>query len=509
MELRGTQLIGGADVPGSGPLIRGTDRSTGAELEPPYPSGSSRDVQRTGGLAAEAFGVYRATTAEQRAVFLESIASGIEELGSVLVERAHQESGLPLARIESERGRTTGQLRLFASVLRAGDWNGARIDQGTPDLRQRKIPLGPVAVFGASNFPLAFSVAGGDTAAALAAGCPVVVKAHEAHPGTSELVGRVIVAAAASCGLPAGTFTLLYGDGPTLGTALATDPRIKAVGFTGSRGAGLALVAAAAARPEPIPVFAEMSSVNPVFVLPGALAARPQELAEAYVASLTLGSGQFCTNPGILVAADGPGFKSFLDAAATAVAGVAAAPMLTDRIAQSFTDGLERLSERPGVEVLARSGGGALLVSDAERFLADAALRDEVFGPSSLIVRCSGVDELEAVARSFTGELTATLHTTDDDLPLAGLVLPILELKAGRIVFNGWPTGVAVNHAIVHGGPFPATSDGRTTSVGSLAIERFLRPVSYQDAPAALLPSVLTDANPLGLDRLVNGKLAR
>src|SRR3954470_1005631 len=351
-RLTGQMLIAGSPVRGSGTPIHGFNPSTGQELEPAYPYGDQSHVDAACSAAAEAFAVYRSTTSDQRAQFLEAIAANIEAIGEDVIARAVAESGLPEARITGEVGRTTGQLRLFAGVLREGSWNGARIDPALPDrtplarpdIRQRSIPLGPVAVFGASNFPLAFSVAGGDTASALAAGCPVVVKAHDAHPGTSELVGRAITDAVADAGLPAGTFSLLFGSGPELGIALVTDPRIKAVGSTGSRTAGTALVAAAAGRAEPIPVYAEMSSVNPVFLFEGALATRGAELGRAFVASLTLGSGQFCTNPGLVIAGDGPGLDAFVASASEALTQSAATPMLTPTIAENYAKGVAALS---------------------------------------------------------------------------------------------------------------------------------------------------------------------
>ena len=354
--LTGQMLIAGEPVRGSGKQIRAFDPTAGQELEPAYSYGDATDVDAACAAAAAAFADYRSTTAEQRAQFLEAIAANLEAAKDALIERAVAESGLPQARLTGEVGRTTGQLRLFAGVLREGSWNGARIDPALPDrtplprpdIRQRSIPLGPVAVFGASNFPLAFSVAGGDTASALAAGCPVVVKAHDAHPGTSELVGRAIADAVAATGLPAGTFSLLYGYGPELGVALVTDPRIKAVGFTGSRSGGMALVAAAAARPEPIPVYAEMSSINPVFLLDGALASRGADLGRAFVGSLTLGSGQFCTNPGLVIAADGPGLDAFIAAARDALAQSPATPMLTPGIAEASPTGVTAPDRRSG-----------------------------------------------------------------------------------------------------------------------------------------------------------------
>jgi NADP-dependent aldehyde dehydrogenase len=522
-SLTGQMLIAGTPVRGTGTEVRAFDPSAGLQLEPVYQYGDASHVDAACTAAAEAFGAYRATTSEQRAQFLEAIATNIEAIGETLIARAVAESGLPQARITGEVGRTTGQLRLFAAVLREGSWNGARIDTPLPDrtplprpdLRQRFIALGPVAVFSASNFPLAFSVAGGDTASALAAGCPVVVKGHDAHPGTSELVARAITAAVASSGLPAGTFSLLFGSGPDLGIALVTDPRIKAVGFTGSRSGGLALVAAAAARPEPIPVYAEMSSINPVFLLDGALATRGEELGRAFVGSLTMGSGQFCTNPGLVIAVDGPGLTRFVAAATETLAEAPATPMLTPHIARNYASGVDALSQ--AADVVARGEQGtsetschaALFTTDAKSFLASEALQAEVFGSSSLVVRCADADEVRTVAAGIEGQLTATVHADDTDLEEAARLLPLLELKAGRILFGGWPTGVEVSHAMIHGGPYPATSDSRTTSVGSRAIERYLRPVCYQDVPKSLLPSAIADGNPENLWRRIDGRLAQ
>ncbi len=521
--LTGQMIIAGTPVRGTGQQIRGFDPAAGTPLEPVYHHGDSSHVDAACAAAAEAFAPYRATTSEQRAQFLEAIATNIESLGEALVARTVAETGLPQARITGEVGRTTGQLRLFAGVLREGSWNGARIDTAQPDrtplprpdIRQRFIPLGPVAVFSASNFPLAFSVAGGDTASALAAGCPVVVKAHDAHPGTSELVARAISDAVAQSGMPAGTFSLLFGTGQDLGIALVSDPRIKAVGFTGSRSGGLALVAAAAARPEPIPVYAEMSSINPVFLLGGALDSRGAELAKAFVGSLTMGSGQFCTNPGLVIAVDGPGLDTFVDAAREELSGAPAAPMLTPNIARSYASGVESLSQ--AAQLVARGevsgsetcGQAALFTTDAQSFLASEDLQAEVFGSSSLIVRCADFDEMRTVTQRIEGQLTATVHADDSDLDEAATLLPMLELKAGRILFGGWPTGVEVCHAMVHGGPFPATSDSRSTSVGSRAIERFLRPVSYQNIPNTLLPNAIADGNPDHLWRRIDGHLTQ
>lgn len=523
-ELTGQLIIGAALVTGTASEIRGVDPRTGETLEPIYRSATESDVERATALAADAFDSYRRTGAHARAAFLDSVAGSIDEIAEPLVARVMAESGLPEPRVRGELARTTNQLRLFAGMLREGSWLGVRVDPAQPeraplprpDLRQRMIPVGPVAVFGASNFPLAFSVAGGDTASALAAGAPVVVKAHEAHPGTSELVGRAVQRAVSAHGLHEGVFSMLYGDGPTIGTALVTDPRIKAVGFTGSRTAGLALTAAAAARPEPIPVYAEMSSVNPVLVLPGAVAARGAALGKEYVASLTTGVGQLCTNPGLVFVVDGPGADEFVASAADAVSDSDAAPMLHAGIQRAYANGVERLSEQ--VDVTEAAAGHAdddivsvgqtrLFTTTGDAFRANPTLHEEVFGAASVVVRVRDTDELDGLIRSLEGQLTATLHTEPADRAVAARLLPELETKAGRIVFNGWPTGVEVGHAVVHGGPFPATTDPRTTSVGTRAIERFLRPVAYQDAPAELLPPELDDANSLRIPRRVDGEI--
>jgi alpha-ketoglutaric semialdehyde dehydrogenase len=522
-QLTGQLIIAGAFVTGTGEEIRGFAAASGTAVEPGYRYGDASHVDAACAAAAEAFPTYRATTSEQRARFLETIAANLETIKTALVDRAVTESGLPEGRIAGEVGRTTGQLRMFAAVLREGSWTGARIDPAQPDrtplprpdIRQREVALGPVAVFGASNFPLAFSVAGGDTASALAAGCPVVVKAHDAHPGTSELVGRAITDAVAASGLPNGTFSLLYGSGPGLGGALVTDPRIKAVGFTGSRSGGTALVAAAAGRPEPIPVYAEMSSINPVFLLDGALSSRGADLGRAFVASLTMGSGQFCTNPGLVIAVDGPGLDAFLSAARDALTASAATPMLTPAIAENYANGVTALSGQ--ADLVARGAAAdnpttcraALFATDATTFQGSEVLQAEVFGSSSVVIRCADVAEMSSVAAGLEGQLTATVHADESDYDEAALLLPTLETKVGRILFNGWPTGVEVGYAMVHGGPYPATSDSRSTSVGARAIERFLRPVCYQDVPNALLPSPIADGNPDGLWRRIDGHLTQ
>ncbi|MEU5957188.1 aldehyde dehydrogenase (NADP(+)) [Streptomyces sp. NPDC047525] len=525
-QLIGHQLIGGESTPGDDASFHAVDPRTGLPLEPPFTAASSAQVERAASLAAQAFDTYRHTTPEVRAAFLDSIAARIEGLGPQLRERVIAESGLPAPRVESETARTTGQLRLFADHVREGGWRDVHIDTPRPDrtplprpdLRRRQIPLGPVAVFAASNFPLAFSVAGGDTASALAAGAPVVVKAHPSHPGTSELVGRAVQAAAREHGLPEGVFSLLHGPSEELGRALVTDPRIKAVGFTGSRGGGLALAAAAAARPEPIPVFAEMSSTNPVFLLPHALRQDAGELGRAFIASMTNATGQLCTSPGLVFAAEGADLEAFVEAASAAVSGHTAAPMLSTGIRDGYERGLARAEAVDGVVVRGRgtddpavttAGRAAVLVTDAATFLDHPELRDEVFGPAALVVRVPAGPGLETVARALDGQLTATVHAVDADREQAANLLDILELKAGRVLFNGWPTGVEVGHAVIHGGPYPSTTAPATTSVGTGAIARFLRPVSYQNVPAELLPPELGDDNPLHLWRRVDGTPTR
>lgn len=478
------------------------------------------DVAAATRAAAEAFAAYRATTPTQRADFLEAVASALEAGKDAIIEAAVAESHLPEARITGEVGRTTGQLRMFADVVRLGDHLGVRIDPALPDreplpradIRQRMIPLGPVAVFGSSNFPLAFSTAGGDTASALAAGCPVVVKGHPAHPRAGYLVARAISAAVSEAGLPAGVFSFLLGDGVELGQELVRDPRITAVGFTGSQGGGLALVRAAAEREVPIPVYAEMSAVNPVLVLPGALTDDPAALGEAYIGSLTLGAGQFCTNPGLLFLPAGEQGDAFLAAAGRAVGAATGAQMLTPGIAEAYTKGAQQVAGVEGAEVVASGAPGAGEDAPAPQVvqvpldrLDDVAV--EVFGAAGVVIRYGSLEELIPHLEGLEGQLTATVHAADSDTEAARQVLPLLELVAGRILFNGWPTGVEVGHAMVHGGPYPATSDSRTTSVGSLAIERFQRPVAYQDVPEAVQPEAIRDDNPWGLTRRVDGRL--
>lgn len=523
--IQGLALINGQPVRGHGEPFQAFDPSKNEAIGPDFNAVDAAQVEEACALAGAAFDAYRATSDHERADFLEQIAAQILALGDELIVRAMAETGLPRARLEGERGRTMNQLKLFAELLREGSWQDARIDTALPtrmpprpDLRLRFVGVGPVAVFGASNFPLAFSVAGGDTAAALAAGCPVVVKAHSAHPGTSELVGRAVVEAVKLSNLPAGVFALLTGSGHGIGDALVRHPAIQAVGFTGSRSGGTALMAAAAARPQPIPVYAEMSSINPVVLLPGALKARGADVATGFAASLTMGVGQFCTNPGLVLGLGGADFDRFAAAAAEALKPVPAATMLTPGIAGAYQRGEDQLAGQPQVATLLRGtsagcqGAPALFKTTGAAFLANPAMSAEIFGPASLLVACRDLDELLAVIEGLEGQLTATLQLQDDDeadLAAARRLLPALERKVGRILANGYPTGVEVSTAMVHGGPFPATSDGRSSSVGTAAIQRFLRPVCYQNLPRALLPAVLREPNERGVWRRRDGALTR
>ena len=517
-------LIGAEAVAGTAGYMQAVDPATGAILDPPFGGATPQMLDRACELAARSFDACREMSLEKRASFLEGIAAGILDLGDELITRGMAETGLPRPRLEGERLRTVDQLRLFAQLVRAGDFVEPRLDSAMPDrkptprpdLRLRHLPIGPVAVFGASNFPLAFSVAGGDTAAALAAGCPVIVKAHNAHPGVSELVGTAVQRAVRTSAMPEGVFSMLFGIGTEVGAALVADPRIKAVGFTGSRAGGTALMRIAAARAEPISVHAEMSSVNPVILLPGALRARAAAISKAFVHSLNLGAGQFCTNPGLIFALEGPHLDSFITLAAAEVRGSGAATMLTEHIHRQYESGLDQRGAMKGVTVAARGeravgskSQAALLVAEAETVMAERRLQEEVFGPAAVLVRCRDIGQLCAVTESLDGQLTATMHMEASDLEMARTLLTVLERKAGRVLFNGFPTGVEVAHAMVHGGPFPASSDPRFTSVGTLSIRRFLRPVCYQDAPPELLPQSLQDGNPLNLWRLREGRPGR
>lgn len=526
MQIGGKLILGADKVLGTEKGFRALNPASGELMEPEFLGASAEQVAAACTLAAEAFESYRHTSLEARAAFLEAVAQAILDLGDELIERTVAESGLPRPRIEGERGRTVGQLRLFANVVRQGLWISPILDSALPDrtplprpdLRYRKIPIGPVAVFGASNFPLAFSVAGGDTASALAAGCPVVAKAHPSHPGTSELVGRAVQKAVAACKLHEGVFSMVTGIGNEVGEALAAHPAITAVAFTGSRRGGLAIASIAANRPVPIPMYAEMSSVNPVFLLPGAIGGDVAALAQGLADSATLGAGQFCTQPGIVFVVKGADFDRFESTLIEKFSAKPESTMLNPGIHGAYERGISSLESVSEVSLIARgqvAGSGrcgavpALFKTTAEEFLKERRLSEENFGPSTLLVVCDGIEQMKELAESVEGQLTATIHMTAADTEVARSLVPILERKAGRILINGFPTGVEVSYAMVHGGPFPATSNDRHTSVGATAIDRFLRPVCYQNFPKELLPTELDDENSLGLWRLRDGKLGQ
>jgi 2,5-dioxopentanoate dehydrogenase len=522
--MHGRSFIAGQPTTVGGETFRARSPLDSRELEPGFLAAGVQDVDSALQQAGTAFEVFRQTTGEQRAALLERIAEEIVALGDELLTRAHLETGLPLARLTGERARTVNQLKLFAQVVREGSWVDARIDHAAPnrqpvpkpDLRRMLVPLGSVVVFGSSNFPLAFSVAGGDTASALATGNPVIVKAHSGHPGTAELVATAVCRAVAACGLPGGVFSMLHGAGKIIGLALVRHPLTRAVGFTGSRAAGRALFDAAAARPDPIPVFAEMSSLNPVFLLRGALKERGARIAEGLSGSVTLGVGQFCTKPGLVFGLHDAEFDQFQQALARALEAVAPATMLHSGICEAYHNGSRRAVAAGGVSLLARSAAAAeptrthgeamILRTDLGTFRTNPELAEEVFGPFAILISAERLADFEEVARSLEGQLTATVHGTAEDLSQAGGLLRLLEQKAGRLVINGFPTGVEVCPSMHHGGPFPATTDARFTSVGTAALYRFVRPVCYQDFPATLLPEALRDANPLHLWRMVDGE---
>lgn len=519
INLQGLSLIGASRGSAGGAVFHGVNPATGESLQPVYHGAGAQEIDEAVRLAAAASADLARRSGAERAALLRAIAEELENARADFERLVPLETALPAARASGELGRTTGQLRLFAELVEEGSWIDARIDHADPqrqplpkpDLRSLLRPVGPVVVFGASNFPLAFSVAGGDTASALAAGCAVIVKAHPAHPATSERAGLAIAAAVARCGFPAGTFSLLFDPGHEAGAALVRHPLVRAVAFTGSTAGGRALMDIAAARAQPIPVFAEMGSVNPVFVLPAALAARADAIANQLHASVLQGVGQFCTSPGVIVipaGADGDGLR---DRLRERFAASTAAAMLTAGIARRHAEGAAQLGRHDGVAALvapAQAAGCAqpnLFETHASRFIADAALQEEVFGPTSLIVRVRDDVQMRELAAALPGQLTATLLADSDDELAAAALIETLTNVAGRVLMNGVPTGVEVSAAMVHGGPYPASSDARSTSVGTAAIERFARRVCYQNLPDALLPAALQEANPLAIWRLVDG----
>lgn len=497
------------------------DASSGQALPGTFFQATEAEVAAAANAAAAAYPHYRNVSARRRASFLEAIADELDALGEDFIATVCRETALPAARIQGERARTSGQLRLFAQLLRRGDFYGARIDRALPqrqplprpDLRQYRIGLGPVAVFGASNFPLAFSTAGGDTASALAAGCPVVFKAHSGHMATAEWVADAILRAVERSGMPAGVFNMIYGGG--VGEWLVRHPAIQAVGFTGSLKGGNALGRMAASRPQPIPVFAEMSSINPVILLPEALKMRGEQIAAELSGSVTLGCGQFCTNPGLIVGQRSPEFSAFLQQFRAQMSRQGPQTMLNTGTLHNYQRGLAELHAHPQVHHLAgepQQGDQAqpqVFQADAGLLLAgDPLLQEEVFGPATLVIEVEDQAQLRAAVQALRGQLTATLIGEAQELLEYRWLGELLQEKVGRILLNGYPTGVEVCDAMVHGGPYPATSDARGTSVGTLAIERFLRPVCFQNYPDALLPEALQNANPLGIRRLVDGEFS-
>jgi len=525
MPLTGLSFLGSKRGAPGGTPFQALNPSTGEQLAPIYFSASTTEVGQAAQLAAEAFPAYSATSGKAKATLLRSIADALDALQQPLAERAHLETALPMPRLLGEVSRTTGQLRTFAALAEEGSWVDARLDTPLPDrkplprpsLRSMLRPVGPVVVFPPSNFPLAFSVAGGDTASALAAGCPVIVKAHSAHPGTSELVAEVIQQQIAAAGLPEGVFSLIYDAGFEAGAALVRHPLIESVAFTGSLRAGRALMDIAAARPRPIPCFAEMSSGNPVFILPGALAAGAETLAQNLYNSFTLAAGQMCTKPGIVLLPDSPETPAFNAKLTALVEQAAPFTLLTAGIARDYTRLSTHRAAQAEVAAQAPAAQGQpacpanaqLFTTTLEEFLREPALSEEIFGPDTLLVHCQSSEEYLRAARALDGHLTASVFGTEDDLAANRELIAILEQKAGRLIFNGFPTGVEVAPAMVHGGPYPSTSDARYTSVGTGAILRFGRPVCFQNFPDAQLPAELQSANPLGILRQLNGAPTR
>jgi NADP-dependent aldehyde dehydrogenase len=525
-KLTGRSIIGFHEGGDASEHFHGMNPATGQPLQPAFFPATLAEMDLAAKIASEAFASYGRSSGSERGALLRTIAGNIESLADALIDRANQETALPKPRLQGETARTCHQLRVFAQIAEEGSWVGARIDRAEPDrkpapkpdIRSMLRPLGPVAVFGASNFPLAFSVAGGDTASALAAGNPVIVKAHPAHPGTSELVGQAVRASVRKCGLPEGVFSLLFDSGTKVGAALVTHPLVKAVGFTGSRNAGRALMDLAAARPEPIPFFGEMSSTNPVFVLPGALRERGEGLVTGLHVSFTLGAGQFCTKPGMVFVAQGPEAREFAQKLREAVAASPDFHLLTAGIRSSYRSGVTTRQNHDAIKSITEVSrpatdefcvGAVLFETDAASFLTNSGLDGEIFGPTTLLVEHSNREELLTIARQLEGHLTVTIHGNAQDLRDFADLIAILETKVGRLILNGFPTGVEVTHAMVHGGPYPATSDGRSTSVGSQAIFRFARPVCYQGFPDEALPAELKDANPLGIWRMIDGQMTR
>lgn len=526
MDFHGKNYIGSQLSALGQNTIFAFDPRKGEQIGQPFYEATEQEIDRSVALAADAFPVLREAGAEAIAGLLEAIAGEISALGDHLIERASQESGLSRDRLTGERARTVNQLRLFAELVKEGSFVDARVDTALPDrkplprpdLRRMLIPIGPVAVFGASNFPLAFSVAGGDTASALAARNPVIFKAHPAHPGTSELVAGAIARAVKQASLSEGTFSLVHAADPAVSIRLVQHPSIKAVAFTGSERAGRAIFNAAAERPEPIPAYVEMGSINPVFILPGALKSSPDTLAQGLFGSVNLGVGQFCTSPGVIVGNEDEAFLAFTAKLASLFEKGAPGTMLYPGILKGYDEAVVRRAKTKGVHAVTSSektdsskteAKPVLFDTDCNVWMQNGELSTEVFGPSSLVVRCKSDEQLLRVANSLHGTLTVTIWGTPDDLSSHRDLIAVLETKAGRLLFNGFPTGVEVSPAMHHGGPYPATADPKFTSVGTAAILRFVRPVCYQNFPEQALPLELRNENPRYIWRTVNGELTR
>jgi NADP-dependent aldehyde dehydrogenase len=521
--MHGNNRIGNTLSAKSSETIQSYNPATGEALPGQFHVASDTEINEVMYKAKDAFESYRRFSGVKKAVFLEAIADEIMALGDTLIQRASLETALPEARIIGERGRTVNQLKLFANVLREGSWVDAVIDVAQPDraplpkpdLRKMSTPVGPVVVFSASNFPLAFSTAGGDTASALAAGNPVIMKAHPSHLGTNEMVVDAIVAAAKKTNMPDGVFSSVQGVGIMIGQQLVKHSVTKSVAFTGSYAGGKALYDIAGQREEPIPVFAEMGSINPVLILPNKMAAESEELATTYAGSITAGTGQFCTNPGLLITIESDKTTDFIQTLGKLIASTSPSTMLNEGIAKSYQQTRETALGQDGVELIQQSGDtdakntGCPTVAtvSGKDFINKSTLLHEVFGPYSLVVRCADEQELTEVIAGLNGQLTATVMGSEEDVRKYTNHINQLSNIVGRLIFNGVPTGVEVGYAMHHGGPFPATTDGRFTSVGTDAIKRFVRPIAYQSAPQEFLPDELKDNNPLGIWRKIDGVL--
>ncbi|MFY0594121.1 aldehyde dehydrogenase (NADP(+)) [Roseivirga sp.] len=521
--ITGKNYIGNDASSNGNEVLKAYNPADGSTFTEDFFAATPEEINAAVEKAQEAFGTYKAISYEKRAQFLETIAEEIMSLGDTLLERASGESGLPLGRFQGERGRTCNQLKMFAGVLRDGSWLDVNIDtaildrQPIPkvDLRKIQIPLGPVAVFGASNFPLAFSTAGGDTASALAAGNPVIVKGHEAHLGTNDLVSQAVLRAVEKCGMPDGTFSMVNG-GISAGQQLVKHPKVKAVGFTGSLRGGRAIFDLANQRPEPIPVYAEMGSTNPSFLMPDKLSSDPEGLGNTFANSVALGVGQFCTSPGLLIGVKSTALDQFIETLSKNLAAKEAVTMLNEKISTSYYAHRGTIIEQTGVEIIGEdanpgSNKGKPLTAkvSAAAFLENPKLHEEIFGPFTMVVACEDTSEMLAVANAMHGQLTGTMVATENDMEKHSEVADALSVKVGRILFNGVPTGVEVCHSMQHGGPYPASTDQRTTSVGTAAISRFARPISYQNWPDHLLPDALKNNNPLNIWRTINGTLTK